>query len=348
MRLLIAGILSLAPTWAIAVEFTARTPDLETYLALISATEADLADTCAALTAEAPSAGQAWLRIGDRGLELAPNEARSAEAAAFWAEFALGAWQAARALYGQAAGRAFISGPVLIEINGDAATIFDGEARSGGDLCAAMTRLVGVMGGAAASPFATARDTLSRPIAPVAIGGETQIELESSYSPDTILRGPDGVAAIIGEDGATIALSATADATIGDSALRIYAQGDPFKPIDEIPITILPGADTPLPQRQIGALTVGGAFSGDLPMGGVVELDISLKDARRLTVAGTTNADLKVEILSKSGVGVAADDDSGDGYGFSISANLPAGAYVVKVTHCCGGGGAFVVSATSE
>lgn len=328
--------------------FTARSADLETYLALVSATENDLKEACQAAAEKAPATGAAWLRIGQQGLEIAPDEARDAEAAAFWAEVALGARAAARKLYGAAAAETFASGPVLIELDQGAASVFASGARTTGDVCDAMTRVVGAMGaGGTINPFATAREVTSAPAAPIAIGGETEISMETPISTGSKLRGPDGITAELTEDGA-IRLTANAEATVGTAALRIYHEGDNFRPAEEIPLTILPGADRPLPARQVGALKPGGGFAGDLPLGGAVELELTLEKAQTLTLAAVSDADLTVEVLTKSGQPVARDDDSGTGYGFSLNTALQPGGYVVKITHCCGGGGAFAVSATSE
>ena len=329
--------------------FTARSADLETYLSLVTQTEGELERACLALEGKAPSSGQAWLRIGQRGLEIAPDEARDAEAAAFWAEVALGARSAARRLYSDAAAVQFASGPVLIELKQGMASTYQGESRTEGDLCDAMSRLVGAMGGeAAANPFAAAREIIETPAAPVAIGGVTEISMETPLSAGSTLRGPDGIAAEVDEDGVNIRLSANSDARVGDAVLRIYPDGEQFRSTEEIPITILPGNGSPLPARQVGALAPGGGFAGELPLGGTVELDMTLKQARTMTLAAISDSDLSVEVVTKTGQPVARDDDSGRGYGFSLSASLPAGGYVVKITHCCGGGGAFAVSATSE
>lgn len=328
--------------------FTARSADLEAYLSLVREAEGDLKEACEALAGKVPSSGAAWLRMGQRGLEIAPDESRDAEAAAFWAEVALGARAAARRLYGAAAAETFASGPVLIELDQGAASVFAGGARTDGDICEAMNRVVGAMGAdAVIDPFTAARDIARSPAAPVAIGGETEISMETPLAAGSALRGPDGIAAELAEDGATIRLTANSDAQVGDAVLRVYS-GDNFRPAEEIPLSILPGADRPLPARQVGALSPDGGFAGDLPLGGEIELEMTLKEARTLTLAAISDADLTVEVLTKAGQPVARDDDSGSGYGFSLNASLPPGGYVVKITHCCGGGGAFAVSATSE
>ena len=344
IALLLAG-----STAQAAPVFTARSADLEDYLSLVTKTEGELEEACAALADQVPQTGQAWLRMGKRGLEIAPDESRNAEAAAFWAAVALGARAAARRLYGSAAADTFASGPVLIEMKSGAASVFAGELRTEGDICEAMTRLVGAMGGdGGISPFAAARDIATAPAAPITIGGETDIEMDAPLTPGSQLRGPDGIYAELAEDGESIRITANSDADVGAAVLRIYSPGDNFRPSDEIPLTVLPGGDRPLPARQVGALTPGGGFAGELPLGGAVELEMTLKQARTMTLAAVSNADLTVEVLTKAGAPVARDDDSGAGYGFSLNALLPPGGYVVKITHCCGGGGAFAVSATSE
>ncbi|MEM7271293.1 MAG: hypothetical protein AAF401_18815, partial [Pseudomonadota bacterium] len=128
---------------AAAQDFTSRSPDIRDYLGRLDTSEQALEEACAALLDRAPSNAQAWLRIGVNGLEIAPDPGRSAEAAAFWVDFALGAREAARTLYGDA--QQMANGPVLIELGANGAAMFNGENRSEGDLCETMRGLVGAM-----------------------------------------------------------------------------------------------------------------------------------------------------------------------------------------------------------
>ncbi|MEL6794081.1 MAG: hypothetical protein AAFP78_11530, partial [Pseudomonadota bacterium] len=60
------------------------------------------------------------------------------------------------------------------------------------------------------------------------------------------------------------------------------------------------------------------------------------------------NADVSAVLESETGQVIAADDDSGDGYGFAFSVALSPGRYALKLRHCCGGGGGYAVTATPE
>lgn len=323
-----------------------KSGDLDAYLAAVDAAEDGLKAVCEALTDRAPDRAAAWLRIGPSGLEIAPPGGGEAEAAGFWTEFALGARDAARALYGRAAGENLLGGAVLVEFEDGEARIFDGATRSEGGLCDAMARVAGAMGGAAGDPFAAAREA-ARPeaAAPVVIGGRTEIALRDPPAAGAVFVGPDGVTVERGEDG--LIVTAGAGAAPGPAALRAYAPGDPFTPVSVTPIRILPGAP-PAPPSSTGAIEPGGRYEGRLAVGQAARLSFTLTEPGTVTFASQSTADLAAVLETEAGEPVAAGDDSPGGYDFRVSATLPAGAYVLKVSHCCGGDGVFAVNATVE
>lgn len=348
--LLLSGVFLAAP--AIAADDPSG---LDAYLRAVAGAEADIDAACAALPA--PPDGRVWLRLGPEGIEIAPATPEAADAAAFWADAALGAGEAALALYGQATGAGLGDKPVMIEARAaSGVTVHDGAAMHDGDPCDALRRMVGAIGGEASGgdPFAAARaaasgDGADGPRLTFAIGGEASAALAEPPPTDAIARGPDGVAARIetGEDGARVIAAATGDAEIGESLLRLYDPANPFVPIKEIPISVLPGA-APRPAGGGGVLSPGGGVEGVIAVGGANDVQVKMPEDGRLVFTSAAETDLVATLTDADGRVIARDDDSGDGYGFAFSADLSAGEYVLNLSHCCGGGGPFSVIAATE
>ncbi|MEL7462547.1 MAG: hypothetical protein AAFN79_00670 [Pseudomonadota bacterium] len=344
----LAVFFALAPA-LIAAPVAANT-GLEAYLDRIDAAETDFRAACEALAAETPPEGLVWLRVGPNGIEIAPADASGAEAAAFWADAALGARAAAERLYGAAVDEALADAPVMIEARAGSVTVHDGAEMSMGDPCEALKRLVSALGGASSSaPFAAARASAEASDAiAVAVGGEAEAPL-SALPAGAVARGPAGVEAEIveNEDGARLVLTAGPDARPGRGLARIYAPGDKFRPLETMPVTVLPGAAPPS-EPSGGALPLGGAFAGAVRVGAQDVLTVTVDEARRVEFASSGDADISAVLESETGQVIAADDDSGDGYGFAFSVALSPGRYALKLRHCCGGGGGYAVTATPE
>lgn len=329
-----------------------RATGLEAYLQAVDAAEAGFAAACDEARAAPAPQGRVWLRLGRQGLEIVPADADGADAAAFWADRTLGSKRAAAALYGEAAGARLKAKPVMIETGADGGvTVHDGKAMTLGDACDALRRIVAAMGdGAPGDPFAAARDLAASPERlPLAIGGRTETTLADGLPEGAEARGPEGVAARIepGEDGPTLVLEAGADAAPGDASARIYAPGDPFRPLQTIPVVILPGS-APATGSTGGAISIGEAIEGAVAAGDEAALTLEIREPRRVRFASGGGADMAAELVSESGAVVGRDDDSGQGYGFAFSAELAPGVYTLKLRHCCGGGGRFSLTTTSE
>ncbi|MFV0472918.1 MAG: hypothetical protein ACK5MQ_01550, partial [Pikeienuella sp.] len=194
-------------------------------------------------------------------------------------------------------------------------------------------------------PFAAARaEAAAAPSLPV--GGGATIRLSAPPPEGVVVRGPDGVTAAIGKDdeGAFVALQASADASPGEATLRVYAPDDPFRPREVIAIRLLPGA-APRPTAPSGALSPGGRVSGALALGAEARIPVEVTEAGAIEFASHTETDLAARLLDKDGKTIAGDDDGGAGYGFSIEARLEPGRYFLSLSHCCGGGGGYEVSA---
>lgn len=326
-----------------------QTIGLEAYLARVDAAEAGLAAACASLGDKVPPEGRVWVRLGARGVEIAPADEAAAEAAAFWAEAALGAREAAERLYGQAAGDGLKAAPVMIEAQAGGVAIHDGKAMTLGDPCDALERLTAAMGDAGpGNPFAAARQAAaSENRVALPVGGGAAATL-GPLPEGALAIGPDGVSAEIveTEDGAALMLSAGADARPGEAVARIYAPGDRFRPVETIPLRILPG---PSPETGGGgAISVGGRHDGAIRLGGEEALTLDIRQSGRIRFVSEGNADLSAVLETASGEIVAQDDDSGSGYGFRFSTELAPGRYTLRVRHCCGGGGRYAVTASPE
>jgi hypothetical protein len=344
MRLImLAAGLAASPALAqhLAVE---RADGLEAWLAAAVAAESATAAQCVALKAAGgPPDGRVWLRWVAGGLSVAGDGA-SAEAAAWWAEATLGAREAAAALFG---GDARALDGVMIEAAAGRIAMFDGRRMAQTDLCGALARVAaGGAGQGAASPAAAA-GAATQALLAAAVGGEARATVSGlDFAGPALARGPDGVGAEIGpvgEDGrAALVVRPGPGAAAGLGVVRVYAEGDPFRPRAVLPLRVLPGA---APPEAPATLAPGGTVSGRIPPGGAAEVSLELAEPARLRLVSLGPEDLSAALETAQGVVVATGDDTPDGYGFSLEVALEAGAYRLRVAHCCGGGGAWRVRA---
>ncbi len=324
---------------------------LDAWLSALARAESDFEAACETLRAAEAPAGLVWLQLGPNGVEIAPATPEDAAAAAFWAEAALGAKRAAETLYGQAAGAGLAAQPVMIETGPEGISLHDGAALTTGDACDALRRMVSALGGAAptSSPFEAARDEAGETVS-LPRGGAAVAPLAKAPPDGAVARGPDGVLAEIeldGEGAAFVALEAGADAELGETTLRIYTPDDPFRAVAEIPLLILPGEGGETGDVA-GALSPGETAEGALALGAEARLTVEVTEPGRIAFASEGATDLAARLETADGAAVAADDDSGADYGFSLGADLRPGRYVLILTHCCGGGGRYHVTATRE
>lgn len=85
--------------------------------------------------------------------------------------------------------------------------------------------------------------------------------------------------------------------------------------------------------------------SGRLEQAGDADLfKIVVDTSGRLTLASEGPTDVAVVLEDADGTVIAADDDSGPRYNFAIDTPVTAGTYYLRVTHCCGGRGAYRIS----
>ncbi len=85
--------------------------------------------------------------------------------------------------------------------------------------------------------------------------------------------------------------------------------------------------------------------SGRLEQAGDADLfKVVVDTPGRLTLTSEGPTDVTVVLEAADGAVIAADDDSGPRYNFAIDTPVTAGTYYLRVTHCCGGSGAYRIS----
>ncbi len=320
---------------------------LEAYLAAVSRAEQRTEADCQKVQSTILPEGRVWLKRGPNGLEIVPQDARAAEAAAFWASVVLGAEDIARRLYGRVVTDDADADPIMIETTDGIATVHGGMQLARGDACDALRGLIGGMGGIqGGNPFNAARDAATDTTrVTLAIGGVAEAPITATLPADAIVRGPDGVTAGLeaGEDGPLIRIEARADATPGEATVRVYDPNDRFTPLETIDLSILPGA-APAEQGAETTIFAGDRHEGILPVGRSQRVALTLQNGERVTFTSSDDTDLRATLESEDGRIIAADDDSGPGYGFTLKADLAPGRYFLILSHCCGGGGRFAVT----
>ena len=73
---------------------------------------------------------------------------------------------------------------------------------------------------------------------------------------------------------------------------------------------------------------------------------ITVGQAGTLRVSSAGPTDVSGRLETADGAVVAADDDGGDWYNFSLEGAVAPGTYLLSVTHCCAGTGAYGLSSS--
>ena len=95
------------------------------------------------------------------------------------------------------------------------------------------------------------------------------------------------------------------------------------------------------------ATTLDGLAVGRLETAGDVDMfKITVGQAGTLRVSSAGPTDVSGRLETADGAVVAADDDGGDWYNFSLEGAVAPGTYLLSVTHCCAGTGAYGLSSS--
>ena len=95
------------------------------------------------------------------------------------------------------------------------------------------------------------------------------------------------------------------------------------------------------------ATTLDGAAVGRIETTGDVDMfKITVGQAGTLAISSAGPTDVSGRLETAEGAVVAADDDGGDWYNFSLEGAVAPGTYLLSVTHCCAGTGAYGLSSS--
>jgi hypothetical protein len=208
----------------------------------------------------------------------------------------------------------------------------------------------------------TARNTLSSNRAFLSRGRSTQAVLSGDFDDSLgtpVVQAPPGVyvdgASLDGDGRLTVTLRTTGEAELGPGELLLFNAGRSIIPVDRFGIFVVDGPGTAAPPAD----DHGDSTAAATPLAGVETLDghietdgdvdvfaVTVAVGGDLSVRSTGGSDLVGTILDGDGDALDSDDDGGDWYNFRLVRNLAPGTYYVRVRHCCGGTGAYRVSAS--
>ncbi len=95
------------------------------------------------------------------------------------------------------------------------------------------------------------------------------------------------------------------------------------------------------------ATTLDGGAVGRLEAAGDVDMfKITVGQAGTLSISSAGPTDVSGRLETAEGAVVAADDDGGAWYNFSLEGAVAPGTYLLSVTHCCAGTGAYGLSSS--
>ena len=95
------------------------------------------------------------------------------------------------------------------------------------------------------------------------------------------------------------------------------------------------------------ATALDGDAVGRLEAAGDVDMfKITVEQAGTLSISSVGPTDVFGRLETAEGAAVAADDDGGAWYNFSLEGAVAPGTYLLSVTHCCAGTGAYALSSS--
>lgn len=212
---------------------------------------------------------------------------------------------------------------------------------------------------------ATARDAIASGRAFLKTGSTAVATLRSeafaALGQAPVIQGPPGITvtqATLSGGELAVTLAVAGGARLGPGRLLAFRPGQAMTPADFFEVFVARGAaaSPDAPADDHGAtlalatpLPLGAALQGRL--GSADDADVfvvTLPGAGTLTLQSSGGSDLAAQLEDAAGTVLAADDDGGDWYNFKIVRALGAGAYYLRVRHCCSGVGAYEVSATAQ
>lgn len=165
----------------------------------------------------------------------------------------------------------------------------------------------------------------------------------------------DGILALsvtyVSSEKLTAVLQVLPGARLGETMLAVFNPGRGFQNAGAYKLKVIDGnATAPAPENanRAGAapLALPGTAAGKIVAGTAEQFfRIDVAKAGTLTLSSLGGTDLKATLEDANGQALAASDDDGHWYNFKISRAVQPGTYYLRVGHCCGGIGAYQVSA---
>lgn len=150
----------------------------------------------------------------------------------------------------------------------------------------------------------------------------------------------------------TATLQVTQAAALGDNMVAVFNPGSQFRNAGAYRLVVTDGKDSgpnteAATKAAAAALTVPGTTKGTIVRGADEQyFKITAQQAGTLSLSSTGGSDLKAKLEDSAGAVLATSDDDGTGYNFKLSGTIAPGTYYLRVSHCCGGIGAYEVSAS--
>lgn len=166
----------------------------------------------------------------------------------------------------------------------------------------------------------------------------------------------DGIVALsvayAGPERIDAVLQIAPNAKLGEHHLAVFNDGLGFQNAGVYKLAVKDGTGAaPVTQQasraSAKALVLAAAGEGLLAGDGQDQYwRIDVTAAGTLILVSSGGADLKGTLEDAGGVGLASDDDAGGWYNFRLARAVAPGTYYLRVGHCCGGAGAYKVTAT--
>ena len=185
-------------------------------------------------------------------------------------------------------------------------------------------------------------------LSPTLAGGES-LKLNFSKS-EIVITGPDLNVkhSTTIEKGVTAKVSRNGNVDPGTQSVFGFSSNQKFRPQSHQEVILTDSSQdnvyltspgpTPFEEKKLSNNMVDRIITS----GEVKRYELKLNNSANVKIFSIGPADVVATIVEKkTGAIINRDDDSGEGYNFSISQILNAGAYIIEVKHCCAGTGAF-------
>lgn len=174
-------------------------------------------------------------------------------------------------------------------------------------------------------------------------GGPTVASSDGILVQSVVYQSPEQIAAT---------LQIVPSAKLGGHLIAVYNAGKSYQNTGVYKLIVNDGTGTApataaATRAAAQALQLQAAAQGMLAGDGAEQYwRIDVPSPGTLTVASTGGADVKAALEDQTGLALGGDEDSGGWYNFKLAKSVAPGTYYLRVGHCCGGAGAYRLTAT--